>query len=101
MLLDGVVHAKRGRWVGLGALIGIGVILPARCVIGSRCIIAAGTAVTPGTIVADNSVMMGVPERGVREVAEQDEETIDQAVCRCIELGPKHAAGRYPNIAAP
>ena len=44
LLLDGVVHAKLGRRVGLGTLIGIGAMLLGRWVIGSRCIIAAGTA---------------------------------------------------------
>lgn len=90
-----IVHC---RSVGSRSLIGMGAILLDDCVIGSHCIIAAGTVLPPGTTIPDGSVVMGVPGRIVRQTSEQDLAVIDHVVESYIELGARHAAGRYPNI---
>jgi len=89
-----------GRRVGSRTLIAIGAIVLDHCVIGDRCIIAAGTVIAPNTEIPDGSVVMGVPGRVVRQVSEQDLETIDEVIRNYIRLGQIHAAGRYPNITA-
>ncbi len=92
-----VVH---GRRVGARTLIGIGAIVLDDCEIGSRCIIAAGAVLSPGTVVADGKVVMGIPGKVVREGTTQDLEMIDQVVVSYVELGRRHAANEFPNIAA-
>ena len=91
-----IVHC---RSVGSRSLIGIGAILLDDCVIGSHCIIAAGTVLPPGTTIPDGSVVMGVPGRIVRQTGERDLAVIDHVVQSYVELGARHAAGRYQNIA--
>jgi len=93
-----VVHCRR---VGGRTLIGIGAILLDDCVIGSRCIIAAGALLVPRTHVPDGSVVMGAPGRVVREVTERDLAAIDHVVHSYLEIGPRHAAGQFPNWAHP
>ncbi|MGD2110261.1 MAG: gamma carbonic anhydrase family protein [Phycisphaerae bacterium] len=93
-----VVH---GRSVGSRTLIGIGAIVLDHCHIGNQCIVAAGAVVPPGSRIPARSVVMGVPGRVIRDVGDQDLETIDEAVRNYIKLGQIHTAGRYPNIATP
>ena len=93
-----VVHCRR---VGARTLIGIGAILLDESEIGSRCIIAAGALVAPRTLIPDGSVVMGVPGRVVRQVTERDLAAIDHVVHSYLEIGPRHAAGWYPNQAHP
>ena len=88
-----------GRRVGSRTLVGIGAILLDYGEVGDRCIIGAGTVIPPNMIVADDSVVMGVPGRVVRQVDERDLERIDYAVESYLKLGRLHAAGRFPNIA--
>jgi carbonic anhydrase/acetyltransferase-like protein (isoleucine patch superfamily) len=93
-----VVHC---RSVGRRTLIGIGAVLLDDCEIGSRCIVAAGCVLPPKTIVPDGKVVMGVPAQVVRDVSERDLETIDEVIRNYRRLGRLHAAGQFPNIAAP
>jgi len=90
-----IVHCRR---IGTRTLIGMGAILLDDCEIGSRCVIAAGTVLSPKTLVPDGSVVMGVPGKVVREVADRDMQAIDHVVQGYLELGRLHAAGRFPNI---
>jgi carbonic anhydrase/acetyltransferase-like protein (isoleucine patch superfamily) len=91
-----VVH---GRRVGPRTLIGIGAIVLDDCEIGSRCIIAAGAVLAPGTLVPDGKVVMGAPGKVVRDALPRDLEMIDQVVSSYMELGRRHAALAFPNIA--
>jgi len=91
-----IVHC---RSVGTRTLIGMGSILLDDCEVGERCIIAAGTVVAPRSVIPDGSVVMGVPGVIVREVTERDLAAIDHVVQSYHELGPRHAAGEFPNIA--
>lgn len=91
-----VVH---GRRIGSRTLIGIGAILLDDCEIGERCVIAAGSLLVPGTVIPDGSVVMGIPGKVVRAVTERDLRLIDHVVRSYVELGRRHAAGVFPNIA--
>ena len=93
-----IVHCRR---IGPRTLIGMGAILLDDCEIGTRCVIAAGTVLSPKTLVPDGSVVMGVPEKVVREVTARDLQAIDHVVQSYLELGRLHAAGWFPNIAGP
>ncbi|RME39194.1 MAG: gamma carbonic anhydrase family protein [Planctomycetota bacterium] len=91
-----VVHC---RGIGSRTLIGIGAILLDDCDVGRECVIAAGTVLAPGTKVPDGSVVMGVPGRIVRRTTDQDLAVIDHVVRSYLEIGRRHAAGDFPNIA--
>ncbi len=91
-----IVHCRR---VGPRTLIGMGAIVLDNAEIGSRCLVAAGCVVPPGMKVPDGSVIMGVPGKIVRTVTDADLKAIDHVVASYQELGKKHAAGIFPNMA--
>lgn len=91
-----VVHC---RSVGSRTLIGIGAIVLDDCEIGSECLVAAGTVLPPRTMVPSGSVVMGVPGKVVRKTTDEDFKIIDHVVRSYLEIGRKHAAGLFPNIA--
>lgn len=91
-----VVHC---RCIGTRTLIGTGSVLLDDCEIGERCLIAAGTVLPPGSEIPDGFVVMGVPGMLVREVTERDLAVIDHVVMSYQEIGRRHAAGEFPNIA--
>jgi len=91
-----VVHCRR---IGSRTLIGIGAILLDDCEIGDRCLIAAGTVMIPKTMIPDGSVVMGFPGRVVRPVGERELRLIDDVVQSYLDLGRRHAANEFPNIA--
>lgn len=78
-------HAMlHGCTVGDSTLIANGAIVLDRVSIGNRCVIAAGTLVPPGKIIADNSLVMGVPGKIVREVDERDLAMIAEAAAHYV-----------------
>jgi len=91
-----VVHCAA---IGGRSLIGIGSILLDECHIGSRCLIAAGSVLPPGSVVPDDTVVMGIPGKPIRRTTKEDLTVIDHVVRSYIDLGRKHAAGGFPNIA--
>ncbi len=91
-----VVHCRR---IGTRTLIGTGSIILDDCEIGERCLIAAGTVLPPGSEIPDGFVVMGVPGMIVREVTARDLAAIDHVVQSYQEIGRRHAAGKFPNIA--
>ncbi len=91
-----VVHCTR---VMTGALIGIGSIVLDGSVIGRHSLVAAGAVVAPNTIVPDGKVIMGVPGKIVRDVTPREREYMQYVVRNYQELGRRHAAGEYPNVA--
>jgi len=88
-----VVHCKR---VGPGSLIGIGSVVLDDAEVGDNCIVAPGAVVTPGLQVPDGTVVMGIPGRVVRDVADADREYLRRAVAGYRALNELHAAGKYP-----
>lgn len=64
-----IVH---GCTVGSNTLIGMGAIILNNAVIGSNCVIGAGALVTEGKAIPDNSLVMGVPGKVVRELTAED-----------------------------
>ncbi len=91
-----VIHC---RSVGAGTLIGIGAIILDDCRIGRGCIVGAGAVVTPGAVVPDGKVVMGVPAAVVRDTTDAEAGYQRKVIRTYIELGRRHAEGRYPNLA--
>jgi carbonic anhydrase/acetyltransferase-like protein (isoleucine patch superfamily) len=82
-----IIH---GADVGNNCLIGMGAIVLNRAVIGDNCIIAAGSIVTEGKHIPDNSMVMGIPGKIVRQVTEDEIESIKKNALRYNELWKLH-----------
>ena len=67
-----IVH---GCEVGDGTLIGMGAMVLNGAKIGKNCIIGAGALVSENKVIPDNSVVIGVPGKVVREMTEADFES--------------------------
>jgi carbonic anhydrase/acetyltransferase-like protein (isoleucine patch superfamily) len=96
----GVVAGHRailhGRRVGSNTLIGMGAILLSGSVIGGECLIAAGALVPEGMMVPPRSVVMGVPGKVVRSVAEAEVARTIAINARYQELARRYVAGEFP-----
>ena len=71
-----IVH---GATVEDDVLVGMGAILLNGARIGSGSVIAAGAVVTPGTEIPENSLVVGLPAKVVREVRDSDRQMIRHA----------------------
>jgi carbonic anhydrase/acetyltransferase-like protein (isoleucine patch superfamily) len=60
-------------------LVGMGAILLNGRRIGSHSVIAAGAVVTPGTEIPENSLVVGLPAKVVREVRDSDRQMVRHA----------------------
>lgn len=87
-----IVH---GAFVGSGSLIGMGAKLLGRSRVGRHCLIGAGAVISPGMVVPDGKVVMGVPGRVVRDVAEKDLEYMRWLPPHYAQLAARHVAGEF------
>ena len=71
-----IVH---GATVEDDVLVGMGAILLNGARIGSGSVIAAGAVVTPGTEIPENSLVVGLPAKVVREVRDSDRQMVRHA----------------------
>ncbi|MBC7087634.1 MAG: gamma carbonic anhydrase family protein [Tissierellales bacterium] len=84
---NAIIH---GCTIGNNTLIGMGAIVLNRAVIGNNCIIGAGTIVTEGKIIPDNSMVIGIPGKIVRNVTDEEIDSIKKNAIRYNELYKKH-----------
>jgi len=84
---NAIVH---GCTIGNNCLIGMGAIILNRAVIGDNCIIGAGALVPEGKVIPPNSLVLGVPGKVVREVTDEEIESIKRNAMRYNELYKKH-----------
>ncbi len=82
-----IVH---GRSVGDGSLIGMGAVLLGGSVVGKNCLIAARALVTEGMVVPDNSVVMGIPGKVVRQVSEDQLKMMRELAPHYVKLAKHH-----------
>lgn len=72
-------------------LIGMGAIVMDGAKIGEYSIIGAGAIVTPGKEIPPGSVVMGCPGKVVREVSDDEKETIKRRALRYVELAKEYS----------
>ena len=84
---NAIIH---GCTVGNNSLIGMGSTILNRAVIGNNCIIGAGTLITEDKVIPDNSMVLGVPGKIVRQVTEDEIAAIRINAMRYNELWKKH-----------
>jgi len=90
-----IVHCRR---IGPKTLVGMGAILLAGAEIGECCIVAAGALVPEGAVIPDRSVVMGVPGKVVKPVAEGRADQAVRHALAYLEKARRHVAGQYPRI---
>ena len=83
-----IVHCVH---VGEGTLIGMGARLLGGVKVGKRCLIGAGAVISPNTEIPDDSVVMGVPGRVVRETNEKEKEYLGWLAPHYVRLAKMHA----------
>jgi len=84
---NAIVH---GCTIGNNCLIGMGAIVLNKAVIGDNCIIGAGALVPEGKVIPPNSLVLGVPGKVVRQVTDEEIESIRKNALRYNELYKKH-----------
>ena len=82
-----IVH---GRSVGDGSLIGMGAVLLGSSVVGKNCLIAARALVTEGAVIPDNSIVMGIPGKVVKQVTEEQLTSMHENTAHYVELAKQH-----------
>ncbi|SRR5579875_2158813 len=73
-----------------GAFIGIGAVLLDGVIVRTGAMVAAGALVTPGKLVLSSQLWAGRPAKAVRELTQQDRQTMAQNVQRYVELARDH-----------
>ena len=79
-----------GCTVGEGALVGIGAIVLDGAAIGRSAIIGAGSLVPPGTAVPENSLVLGIPGRVIRDLRPEEIQRISAQVTESAEKAAKY-----------
>jgi carbonic anhydrase/acetyltransferase-like protein (isoleucine patch superfamily) len=85
-----VVH---GALVEDNVLIGIGAIVLSGARISHDCIIGAGSLVTGHSVIPPRSMVLGVPGRVVRQLTEEEVQSIRAAAQHYVEYGARYKQG--------
>jgi carbonic anhydrase/acetyltransferase-like protein (isoleucine patch superfamily) len=88
-----IVH---GATVEDDCLIGMGATLLNRVHVGRGSIVGAGAVCREGQVIPENSLVLGVPGRVVRETTAEERERIRRTVASYIDLQVRHANGEFP-----
>lgn len=85
-----------GCTIGDNSLVGMGATILNGATVGRNCIIGAKALIAEGKTIPDNSLVMGIPGRVVREVTAENLEANEAAACVYIEKLKKYAQGCRP-----
>ena len=87
-----IVH---GATIEDDCLIGMGATLLNRVHVGSGSIVGAGAVCREGQVIPENSLVLGVPGRVVRQTTEEERERIRRTVASYLDLQARHANGEF------
>jgi carbonic anhydrase/acetyltransferase-like protein (isoleucine patch superfamily) len=90
-----IVH---GAVVGDGSLIGMRATVLNKANIGKNCIIGACALVTEGMQIPDNSLVVGVPAKVVRQISEQQAVGLKISALHYVEMAKRHERGEFKLI---
>jgi carbonic anhydrase/acetyltransferase-like protein (isoleucine patch superfamily) len=88
-----ILHGKR---VGRDTLVGMGARLLSGCEIGERCLIGAGALVTEGRRIPDESVVLGMPGKVVRQIRPEEVKQTQDICAHYLEMAQRYARNAYP-----
>ena len=86
---NSVIHACE---IGDRTAIGMGAVVLTGAKVGADCVIDAGSVVTENKVIPDNSLVLGVPGKVVKEVSEGMKEAFMIGAEMYVELGRRHKA---------
>ena len=89
----GHMVALHGCRIGDNTLIGIGTIVLNGATVGSDCLIGAGTLIPESKTVPDNSVVLGIPGRVVRQTTNEDRAYIADPTKRYVRRIAEYKRG--------
>lgn len=90
-----IVH---GATVGDGSLIGMRATVLNRAKIGKNCIIGACALVTEGMIIPDNSLVLGIPAKVIKQISEQQAKHLPLGALHYVEMAKRHKNGEFELI---
>lgn len=79
-----------GCQVGDGSLIGIQSVILNGAVIGRNCLVGAGSVVPEGKVFPDNSLILGVPAKVIRELGEEAIQALRENAHDYVERARRH-----------
>ena len=88
-----IIH---GAIVGDGSLIGMRATILNKAKIGKNCVIGACALVTEGMIIPDNSLVVGIPAKVVRQISEQQAKMLKLGALHYVEMAERHEEGDFP-----
>lgn len=88
-----IIH---GAIVGDCSLIGMRATILNKAKIGKNCIIGACALVTEGMIIPDNSLVVGIPAKIVRQISEQQATGLKMSAVHYVEMANRHENGEFP-----
>lgn len=87
-----IVH---GAIVGDGSLIGMRATILNKAKIGKNCIIGACALVTEGMQIPDNSLVMGIPAKVIRQISEQQAIGLKMSGLHYVQMAERHEGGEF------
>ena len=88
-----IVH---GAIIGDGTMIGMGSTILNGAKIGKNCLIGANALVKEGMEVPDNSMVLGMPARIIRELKPEEVEWLSHSAPHYISMAKRHQTGEFP-----
>lgn len=88
-----IVH---GAKIGDGTMIGMGSTILNGAKIGKNCLIGANALVKEGMEVPDNSMVLGMPARIIRELKPEEVEWLSHSAPHYISMSKRHQTGEFP-----
>ena len=85
-----------GCTIGDGSLIGIGAVVLNGARIGRNCLIGAKTLIPEGKEIPDNSLVVGMPGRVIREVSDAQRAMLAESAAHYVHIWKRYAAGLQP-----
>lgn len=87
-----IVH---GAIVGDGSLIGMRATVLNKAKIGKNCIIGACALVTEGMQIPDNSLIVGIPAKVIRQISEQQAVMLKMSALHYVQMAERHEGGEF------
>lgn len=83
-----------GCKIGNNSMIGIGSIILDNAEVGEGTLIAAGSLVPPGKVIPSGVLCMGSPVKVIRELTEEEKESLISNSLHYVELGKKYRCSK-------
>ena len=88
-----IVH---GAVIGDGSLVGMRATILNKAKIGRNCVIGACTLVTEGMIIPDNSLVVGIPAKVIKQISEQQAQMLKLGTLHYVKMAERHLGGEFP-----